>query len=406
MRILNILSQRPDSTGSGVFIEAMIRQSTACGHENYLVAGLTPTCSSQRDWIADEFTSFVRFEEDVSFTIPGMSDVMPYDSSRFCDLSPEDIDEYEAVFSKVITKAVAEFKPDVIHSNHLWLVSSLTRQLFPEIKMVTTCMGSDLRQFGNCKHLQSRVLEGCRVIDTVFALSEIQKTEISELYGINSEKITVIGAGFNDELFTKSAKPDPDPVQIVYAGKLSNAKGVPWMLRALARIDSPNWKLHLLGGGAGEEKESCLQLASKLGDKVEIYGAVPQKRLAEIMKLSHLMILPSFFEGLPLVILEALASGCRVVVTELPGVKEILGDIDSDFISQVEMPRLRNLDEPYSEDEALFENNLQAAISRQIESAEKCSEIKSIELQVVIDSFTWKTVFTKADSVYKKLFYE
>lgn len=401
MRILHILSQRPDSTGSGVFIEAMIRQSTACGHENYLVAGLTPTCLAPRDWIADEFSSFVRFEDDVSFTIPGMSDVMPYDSSRFCDLSPENIDEYESAFTKVIAKAVEKFKPDVIHSNHLWLVSSLTRQLFPEIKMVTTCMGSDLRQFGNCKHLQNRVLEGCRGIDTIFALSEVQKTEISELYGIKSDKITVIGAGFNDDLFTKSVKPDPDPVQIVYAGKLSNAKGVPWMLRALAEIDSPNWKLHLLGGGAGEEKESCLQLASKLGDRVKIYGAVPQNRLAEIMKLSHVMILPSFFEGLPLVILEALASGCRIVVTELPGVKEILGDIDADYISQVEMPRLRNLDEPYCEDESIFEKNLQAAIFTQIESAEKSSEIIFGELQSVMDSFTWAGVFAKVNKFYQ-----
>jgi len=406
MRILNILSQRPDSTGSGVFIEAMIRQSTTCGHENYLVAGLTPTCATQRDWIAEEFTSFVRFEDDVSFTIPGMSDVMPYDSSRFCDLSPENIDEYEAAFSKIITKAVAEFKPDIIHSNHLWLVSSLTRQLFPEIKMVTTCMGSDLRQFSNCKHLQSRVLEGCRGIDTIFALSEIQKSEISELYGINPDRIAVIGAGFNDELFTKSVKPDPDPVQIVYAGKLSNAKGVPWMLRALAEIDSPNWKLHLLGGGAGEEKENCLQLASKLGDRVEIYGAVPQKNLAEIMKLAHVMILPSFFEGLPLVILEALASGCRIVVTELPGVEEILGDAELDSVSLVKLPRLCNIDTPYKEDESAFIQNLSCAIEEQMCRAGNESEITFIELQNVIDSFTWKTVFTKADSVYKKLFYK
>ncbi|MBT3318080.1 glycosyltransferase family 4 protein [bacterium] len=406
MRILNILSQRPDSTGSGVFIEAMVRQSTACGHENYLVAGLTPTCSAHRDWIADEFASFVRFEEDVSFTIPGMSDVMPYESSRFCDLTSENIDEYEAAFSKAITKAVADFKPDVIHTNHLWLVSSLTRKLFPGIKMVTTCMGSDLRQFGNCKHLQSRVLEGCRGIDTIFALSEVQKNEISELYGINSDKIAVIGAGFNDELFTKIAKPDPDPVQIVYAGKLSNAKGVPWMLRALAKIDSPNWKLHLLGGGAGQEKENCLQLAAKLGDKVEIYGAVPQMRLAEIMKLSHVMILPSFFEGLPLVVLEALASGCRVVVTELPGVEEILGDAELDSVSLVKLPRLCNIDTPYKEDESAFIQNLSCAIEEQICRAGNESEITFIELQNVIDSFTWKTVFTKADSVYKKLFYE
>jgi glycosyltransferase involved in cell wall biosynthesis len=129
-------------------------------------------------------------------------------------------------------------------------------------------------------------------------------------------------------------------------------------------------------------------------------------RLAEIMKLSHVMILPSFFEGLPLVVLEALASGCRVVVTELPGVEEILGDAELDSVSLVKLPRLCNIDTPYKEDESAFIQNLSCAIEEQICRAGNESEITFIELQNVIDSFTWKTVFTKADSVYKKLFYE
>jgi len=40
MKILHLLSQRPDSTGSGIFIQAMIREATAAGYENYLVAGV------------------------------------------------------------------------------------------------------------------------------------------------------------------------------------------------------------------------------------------------------------------------------------------------------------------------------------------------------------------------------
>ena len=149
-----------------------------------------------------------------------------------------------------------------------------------------------------------------------------------------------------------------------------------------------------------------MKLASELGDKVKVYGAVPQAELADIMKQSHIMVLPSFFEGLPLVILEALASGCRVVVTELPGVKEILGDVELDSVSLVKLPRLFNIDTPHQEDELAFIQNLSCAIEEQICRAKNESEITFTGLQSVIDSFTWKSVFTKAESVYQKLFYE
>jgi len=40
LKILHLLSQRPDSTGSGIYVQAMIREAKACGYDNYLVAGV------------------------------------------------------------------------------------------------------------------------------------------------------------------------------------------------------------------------------------------------------------------------------------------------------------------------------------------------------------------------------
>ena len=99
------------------------------------------------------------------------------------------------------------------------------------------------------------------------ALSAAQKNEIIRLYDLAPEKVAITGAGYNDGLFYLTTKPTPDPVQLVYAGKLSNAKGVPWLLRALQSVRSPAWKLHLLGGGSGPEKSDCLMLARQLGGK-------------------------------------------------------------------------------------------------------------------------------------------
>jgi glycosyltransferase involved in cell wall biosynthesis len=401
LKILHLLSQRPDSTGSGIYVQAMLREASALSHQNFLVAGTQPDRLAELDCIDKTHCNFVTFSgADISYPIVGMSDVMPYKSTRFCNLSPDDLEEYERSFAKKIQDAVSAFNPDIIHSHHLWIVSSLARRLFPEIPLAATCHGSDLRQFQSCPHLQKRVLSGCRQLDAVMALSETQKKDIERLYGIMPEKIFIVGAGYDDRLFAIHPKPDPDPVRLVYAGKLSNAKGVPWFLRALSKIDSPFWQLHLVGGGSGEEKDHCLDLVRELSGRVIVHGAVSQKRLAAIMKSSHIFVLPSFYEGLPLVVLESLASGCRIVATDLPGINELLGGFQADFINLVKAPRLKFLDQPYHEDETVFEENLAHALQQQIHAARKHPQIDVSSIQQKIASYSWKGIFHKVQTVY------
>ena len=143
-------------------------------------------------------------------------------------------------------------------------------------------------------------------------------------------------------------------------------------------------------------------LAKELGERVRVYGALPQKGLAEIMRHSHILVLPSFYEGLPLVILEGLASGCRIVATDLPGTKEILGNSDTDFITLVRTPRLRFTDQPYREDERSFEQNLKKAIQQQINAASKCVQIYLSPIQDKLESYTWTGIFKKVREAYLK----
>ena len=115
--------------------------------------------------------------------------------------------------------------------------------------------------------------------------------------------------------------------------------------------------------------------------------------LVFVMRESHILVLPSFYEGLPLVILEGLASGCRIVATDLPGTKEILGNSDTDIITLVRAPRLRFIDQPYREDEYSFEQNLRKAIQRQISAASKCAQIDLSAIRDKLDSYTWTGIF-------------
>ena len=120
MNILHLISQHPESTGSGFYLQNIIRQAEAAGHSNFLVAGLSGSNTPELDCIAPSSCRFVRFDQGkLNYTIPGMSDVMPYPSSVFGTLSSTQIDTYEIEFSRVINQAVHDFKPDIIHSHHL-----------------------------------------------------------------------------------------------------------------------------------------------------------------------------------------------------------------------------------------------------------------------------------------------
>ena len=402
LRILHLLSQRPDATGSGIYIQAMIREADKRGHHNYLLAGIQADKPANLECISETACSFVKFGgQDIPHRIVGMSDVMPYRSRRFRDLNEKELRVYEDRFSEKLKAAVNAFRPHIIHSHHLWIVSALARLIIPELPIVTTSHGSDLRQFQQCPHLQPKVLIGCHQLDGVMALSKSQKEDIARLYGISKEKIHVVGAGYDERLFSMGVKPDPNPVQLVYAGKLSNAKGVPWLLRAISRIDSPPWHLHLVGSGSGREKDTCLKLARSLGKRVSQYGAIPQRHLSGLLKRSHLFILPSFYEGLPLVVIEALASGCRVIANDLPGTSELVGDLRSKAIDLLQTPALKTIDSPNAQDGRNYEKELELALRRQIGLAIKEPLSMGSNLHEKLMPFTWSSVFDRVLQVYE-----
>lgn len=403
MKILHLLSQKPEATGSGIYIQAMIREAARRGHENYLLAGVAPGEGPQPDGLGASAAEFVRFEGgDLPFPVVGMSDVMPYPSRRFADLSPPEVEAYEWIFADRLLDVVAKFQPQIIHSHHLWLLTAVARQMLPHLPLVATCHGSDLRQFHFCPHLRPRVLAGCRELEGLMALSGAQKQDIIRLYDIPGDRIEVVGAGYNEAWFRPRPKPAPDPVHVVYAGKLSRAKGVPWLLRALQDLRRLPWRLDLIGGGSGREQDEILELAAALEDRVQVWGPRSQEQLARLMGQAHLVALPSFFEGLPLVVLEALASGCRVVTTALPGVLEVLGGYDTEAISMVSPPRLLGQDTPHPEDEAGFVRDLAGALERQILAAREALEVDRQAVAELLDYYSWPQVFARVEQVYRR----
>ncbi len=98
-----------------------------------------------------------------------MSDVMPYPSTVFSSMTKDQICRYETAFRQVLQKARKKFRPDLIHTHHLWIVSKTARQVFHDLPMVTSCHGTCLRQHVLCTGLDLDIGNAMSAIDAVCA---------------------------------------------------------------------------------------------------------------------------------------------------------------------------------------------------------------------------------------------
>lgn len=399
MKILHLISQRPDSTGSGIYLQALMAHAALAGHENHLVAGVQEGDVPSLDAVDDDKVRFLIFESpDFPERIIGMSDIMPYPSRKFRDLDRKEVRSYLEGYEKLLREAVQNHRPDIIHSHHLWLLSSLARTLFPDIPVIASCHGSDLRQFNQCPHLRDQVLAGCRGLDAILALSERQRDEIATGYGIAQDRIIVTGAGYNDTIFYPPTETvSSDRYDIVYGGKLSRAKGVVWLLHALKNLTHLDFHLHVAGGGTGADYRDCLDLCTDLGDKVTLHGVLSQQQLADLMRSSNLFVLPSLHEGLPLVVLEALACGCTILATDLPGVTEIDKHLVHHDLSLLPTPRVIDVDNSVLENPDQFVRDIESALGKLISAPRQTSDTVPLP-----DHFSWRQVFRRVEKIWLK----
>ena len=402
LKILHVIGQRPEMTGSGICLEALIRESRKRGFSNYRVAGVPAGRASSLPDQAQTESSFVCFDSaPLNFPVPGMSDVMPYRSSLFKALKGGRLTAYKSAFARALQTAVRRFNPDVIHTHHLFLLSALVCKLFPNVPIVATCHGTDLRQYNNCPHLRQYVKRHCQRLDRIIALTADQKRDIHRLYGIPFSQIVVGGGGYDQTMFARAPKSAAGTVHMLYAGKFNRSKGLPWLLRSLMQINDHDWHLHMAGSGKGSEFDHCMDLAKGLGRKVTNHGYVTHRELSQLMKKTHIQVLPSFFEGLPLVLFEGLASGCRIITTQLSGFNEIFGKAKRDTIDLIQLPPLETIDRPYQRDEVHLENALCQSLLKMITAVKKSPDFDDPQAEKIASEFTWPRVFDRTLRVYQ-----
>lgn len=174
----------------------------------------------------------------------------------------------------------------------------------------------------------------CKHADAIAVEGEIQANEISQKFGIPTEKFVLIPDGLNlDEInsylkkqkFTReSLGLDTADVVLVNVNRLVKNKGVNYLIDAL-KILNEKIDARLILVGTGPEESSIKAQIRNLGleNKVLHFKNIPDEDKFQLIALADISVTPTLFEGLPIVILEAMACGKPIVasnVTEVPQV--------------------------------------------------------------------------------------
>ena len=389
MRILHIQAQLPSKTGSGVYFTNIIK-----GLEDRAQQACLYGCYSDFEWDIlpkDKQYQVVFPNEYCNFPLPGMSDVMPYESTIYGEMTPEMIGNWKRAFEPAVRQAVADLKPDIIISHHLWFLTNFIRQWFPDIKVTAVSHGTDLRQAKKHPHLAEQYTKHIKDLDIIFTLSSEHIPSIKKIYGASEKQIHVLGSGFNEDNFYPAEKNKDKDLSIVYAGKIADSKGVFQLVDTFKNqlSDEKNVNLELYGAG-DKEAVDRLKKGIESDPRMTYYGAVTQDVLGDIFRKHEVFVLPSYYEGLPLVVLESLACGMRVVVNEFPALIELLsGTInESGWVEYVKQPRLENVDQPVESDLSAYCDRLAEALKKQIKRARERAELPE-ELHESINKYSW-----------------
>ncbi len=369
MKLLSITAQRPDSTGSGVYLTELIKSFAKKNIEQQLICGLP--FGSESGFPSEITVNPVFFNtQKLPFPVAGMSDEMPYESTRYRDFSDEMYDSFVSAFSEVIADTIQSFRPDAIICHHLYIVTALTVNLSGEIPVFAVCHGSDLRQISKNPLNRAWIKNNILKLKGIFALHNEQKEMIRNCFQYPENRIHVAGTGYDKDIFylKEGLKPkDDERVRLVFAGKISKKKGLASLIKALNKIAVSEKRISLtLIGGCGNKTEydEIRTLADNCPHKIIFTGRLPKHfQVAEEFNKSDLFVLPSFYEGLPLVLIEAMACGLPVVCTDLPGIQGWLKDKGLDgYACFVQPPKMSNTDEPDESSLIDFENELAGAI--------------------------------------------
>jgi len=178
-----------------------------------------------------------------------------------------------------------------------------------------------------------------RQASRILANTEYEKKQIVE-YGGDSSKIDVVYREVDTELFRKLESTVLEPGTIIYVGRVTPLKGIELLIDSMPLL-GPEYKLAIVGPIEDEAYHGALLRqvqALGLSNRVEFIGKVGYSDIPLYLSSAEVLVLPSLYENLGGVLLEAQACECPVVATDVGGVSESMIDSQTGFLVRRRAP--------------------------------------------------------------------
>jgi len=168
-----------------------------------------------------------------------------------------------------------------------------------------------LPRFGDVDRHAAMLDREIELADTILVGSRfVRDTFVSE--GIPAERLHVIPYGADPDRFTPAVEPQAgdQPFRVLFVGQIGERKGMSYLLDAYAAFRKPDTELHLVGNFVGGS-----EVYERYRGLYRHTAHVPQAQLPELFRAADVFVLPSLVEGMPMVVVEAMACGVPVIVT-------------------------------------------------------------------------------------------
>jgi colanic acid/amylovoran biosynthesis glycosyltransferase len=212
-----------------------------------------------------------------------------------------------------------------VHSHFTSTVALIARQIFP-ITVSVTIHGpaefSDVVKFNMAAKVRESLFL-CTISD--FGRSQILRICPSAEWS----KIHVVRLGVNPDIYLpRPFRENLDPVELITVGRLAVVKGHAILLEALDLLcrQGRNVRLRLVGDGPERVNLERAVAARGLSPYVSFTGSLAQDKVLELYRAADLFVLPSFGEGIPVVLMEAMAMEIPCIATRVDGVPELIRD--------------------------------------------------------------------------------
>ena len=173
-------------------------------------------------------------------------------------------------------------------------------------------------------------------LDHAVVLSKSDKEQFVSL-GMNADSISIIPNGIDISVFSKPNDNELASFRqkyqlqgksvVLFLAVISERKGIFDLLQAFRNVEEDNTCLLVVGDGP--DKLRAVSLVDSLGisERARFVGRLPFSEILCAYSVANLYVLPSYFEGMPTTVMEALVMGCPVLASDIPGVGDNFQDV-------------------------------------------------------------------------------